>query len=183
VVDSTAKKLLKEIETYLINYSLYNYPSYYLNYLTMKLDAYNKFLECKNYASITLRSYKKTDFYKNNRQQNKSSKKWESYRHKAIKRDDAIAFEEILLAREGTFETLSDKEKISVLNEVKEKLELRTSCKYFASTNSPFLFYVQEQNTAGKSKWYDYIMDTSEKYSELKEILSIEMLSWGNFNY
>ena len=121
VVDSSAKKLLKEIETSpLTCYNLYNYPSHYYDFLSLKVDEFTEFLDCKDYATVTLLSYENADFYINDGQQDKSDEEWEPYRHKAIKRDEAIGCDEILLANENTFDTLSDKEKISVLNEVKE---------------------------------------------------------------
>lgn len=182
--DNEAEELLYKIETCsAIVFSLYNFPSYYYDSLLNKLDAFTEFLDCEDYATVTLSSYKKADFYENIGQQDQSDEDWESYKAEAIQRDNAIAFDEILLANEDTFGILSDEEKIDVLSEVKEKLDFRSSGNYFTTYNSPFLFYVQEQNTAGKSKWYDYIMDSGEEYSELKEILSEEILSWGGFNY
>jgi hypothetical protein len=182
VAEATAEELLNEIETCsAIVFSLYNFPSYYYDYLLLKLDAFTEFLDREDYATVTLSSYKKADFYENNRQ-DQSYEVWQSYKAAAIQRDNAIAFDEILLANEDTFDILSDEEKIDVLNEVKEKLEFRTGG-HFTTYNSPFLIYVQEQNRDGKSKWYDYIMDSGEEYSKLKEFLSEEILNWGGFNY
>ncbi len=182
--DNKTEELLNEIETYsVITFSLYNYPSYYYDALLNKLVVFNEFLACEDYAAATLSSYKKADFYENTRQKNQNDEDWDSYKTKAIKQDHAIAFDEILLANNDTFRILSEEDRVGVLNTVKEKLDLRSSGNYFTTYNSPFLFYVQEQNTGGNSQWYQYIMDFGEEYSVLKDILNKEILSWGKFNY
>lgn len=184
VPDKKTEELIDEIESYSpLVYTLFNYPSYYYDALQKRLDAFSEFLACKDYATVTLLSYIKHDFYKNKRQKNQSDKDWLAYDAKAVQQDNAIAFDEILLANNNTFAILTEEERLDVLNEVKEKLVLRTSGDYYASENSPFLFYVQEQNTAGNSNWYDYIMNSDDEYSKLKEILSDEILSFGHLYY
>ncbi len=145
-------------------YCLYNYPSYYYDYLLNKNEDFKNLLNSKDYASITLESFKQKSFNRSTKQSKKATKEVEEDTEKATARDNAIAFYETLLGKEETFEQLTANQREQVLAAVKEKLAQRRSGKYSTSSTSPFLFFVQEQNKAGHSKWYDYIMSADKKY-------------------
>lgn len=160
-------------------YFLYNYPSYYLEYLCTGFNATDELLTRLDLAEILLSTYIEDEFMPENTFDNNN--KQMAYNDECSTRENGIVLCEILLATDMVFEQMDDDMRHSTLNAVIDKIGMRDSEEYpylKLSARSGFFAHVIELRDSTGSKWYDYIINTYHKNETIVNLINSDFHSF-----
>ncbi len=135
----------------------FNFPSYYLNAITMGFNGMDELFQREDFGATLLWKYKSLNFRPLCTYPDGPMKT--DYEIDAWWDENDIVLTEILLATDVVFEQLTDREREMVLEAMEAKMQLRATGKYICDTNvNGFYAYIREYAKKG-SKWYAYLME------------------------
>lgn len=157
--------LLNACKDYYFNsFMLIERPSYFLHYIESTLNMVEELYEREDLADVLIRQYQE-DMYLPMDQDDGS----DDYSFRAYIKENGIVLEEILLARNETFDQMTDEERLCVLEAVLAKSAAREQGEYVCNECDAFAAYVCELEELGESRWHDFIMseETDERYKQI----------------
>lgn len=159
------KDLLRLVKLYpssgLTAFSLYNYPSHYLDFVTQTFNAVDELYGRKDFAKMLLQVYAAEEMLPAQSFDDKEEQA--AYERERNACANGIMLLETMLAQDVVFEELDDGQRRQVLEEVTAKDGIRENDDRYGRC-SGFFASVMEQHEAGGSKWYDYIEESGAEW-------------------
>lgn len=158
--------LLRLVKLYpgsgLTAFSLYNYPSYYLDFVMQTFNAVDELYGRKDFAETLLQVYAEEEMLSARSFDDKEEQA--AYEKERSACANGVMLLEIMLAQDAVFENLEDGQRRQVLEAVIAKDKIRKNDERYGRC-SGFFASVMELHEAGESKWYDYIAESGTEWT------------------
>lgn len=141
----------------LTGYGLYNYPSYYLDFVMQTFNAVDELYGREDFPETLLQVYAAAEMLPERSFDDKEEQA--AYNRERSADANGIMLLEIMLAQDTVFEGLDDEQRRQVINTVIVKDNIRENNDGYGRC-AGFFAAVKELHEADGSKWYDYISES-----------------------